>query len=65
MDDKTLNIGLTLYPINSKLFVIIKIIYVMKKYLIVLNLLLLPLMSFSQGNSTDFVASGNPHFKVF
>ena len=37
----------------------------MKKYLIVLNLLLLPLMSFSQGNSTDFVASGNPHFKVF
>ena len=37
----------------------------MKKYLIVLNLLLLPLMSFSQGNSTDFVASGKPHFKVF
>lgn len=37
----------------------------MKKYLIALNLLLLPLMSFSQESSTDFVASGQPHFKVF
>ena len=37
----------------------------MKKYLIVLNLLLLPLMSFSQGNSTDFCSIRKPHFKVF
>ena len=37
----------------------------MNKYLIIINLLLIPLLNFSQGSNSDFLSSGQPHFKVF
>jgi hypothetical protein len=41
------------------------ITYTMRKYLIVISLLLIPLLNFSQQSNSDSLSSGQPHFKVF